>query len=51
MKECAKKMTLRNFLTNLNNDLMEDGDTGVHLDMTLEEYFDNLFEEDKEDGC
>jgi hypothetical protein len=41
-----KDMTLRQLLTNLDNDLKEDGDTGVHLGMTLEDYFKNLFSEE-----
>jgi hypothetical protein len=39
-----KEMTVRQLLVNLSNDLLEDGDTGVHLDMTIEEYLNNLFD-------
>lgn len=35
-------MTVRQFLLNLDNDLKEDGDTGVHLDMQLEDYLKDL---------
>jgi hypothetical protein len=37
-------MTIREFLNNLHNDLLEDGDTGVHLDMKLEDYLKDLRE-------
>jgi hypothetical protein len=45
VEERIKVMTLFQLLTNLHNDLQEDGDTGVHLDMTIEEYLKNLFDE------
>jgi hypothetical protein len=41
-----KNMTLRQLLANLDNDLKEDGDTGVHLGMTLEDYLEDLFSEE-----
>jgi hypothetical protein len=33
-----KRMTIRELLFNLENDILEDGDTGANVDMTVEEY-------------
>jgi len=39
-----KKMTLNQLLRNIENDLLEDADSGIHMDMTIEEYLRNLYE-------
>ena len=38
----CKKMTLRQLISNLQNDLESQDHTDVHLDMTMEEYIKNL---------
>jgi hypothetical protein len=40
-----KTMSLRKLIMNVENDLREDADTGVSLDMTIEEYLNNLYNE------
>ena len=42
MMEIIEGYTLRRLLMNINNDLQEDGDTGVHLEMTIKEYIELL---------
>ena len=37
------KITLGRLLINLLEDLREDADSGVHLDMTLDEYIKSTF--------
>ena len=38
-----KTMSIRKLMMNIENDLREDADSGVSLDMTIEEYLNNLY--------
>lgn len=37
-----ESMSLRRLLMNIENDLQEDGDTGINLDMTIKDYIELL---------
>jgi hypothetical protein len=40
-----KTMSLRKLMMNMESDLQEDADSGIRLDMTIEEYLNNLYNE------
>jgi len=44
--EVIKSMTLYQLLRNIENDLLEDADSGIRMDMTVEEYLTSLYEQE-----